>query len=181
MVESRTFDRCADQQFDLNKISGRTPLFPNVSSGFFVPFPSAQNRKRTMKKPKSKQHGDLQEKEGLAKTKSEPPTTGESETTTFKNIRVVFATPKKGRGFVITGVRSPKQLAQERRDRCRAEQKSERPKKSLREVLHDAALHLMSLLPELSSEASLKQQQQHPKIRNSSRHQRRRLLLGPAR
>jgi hypothetical protein len=52
LVESRTFDRCADQQFYPNKISGRTPLFPNVSSGFFVPFPSAQNRKRTMKKPK---------------------------------------------------------------------------------------------------------------------------------
>jgi hypothetical protein len=38
---------------DLNKISRRTPLGPNVSSGFFVPFPSAQNRKRTMKKPKN--------------------------------------------------------------------------------------------------------------------------------
>jgi hypothetical protein len=44
--------RCAGVNKLPNKISGRRPLFSNVSSGFFVPFPSAQNRKRTMKKPK---------------------------------------------------------------------------------------------------------------------------------
>jgi hypothetical protein len=52
--------------------------------------------------------------------------------TTFKNIRVVQVTPRPGTGYVITGVRSPKQLAHERRNRGRAEQKSERRKKPAR-------------------------------------------------
>ena len=53
--------------------------------------------------------------------KQPPETSAKSPPTTYKNIQIVNVVRQKGRGWVITGVRSPAQLKKERESRLRRE------------------------------------------------------------
>ena len=53
--------------------------------------------------------------EKQTREKQPPESSPKSLLTTYKNVRIVDVTRQKGRGWVITGVRSPAQLRKERK------------------------------------------------------------------